>query len=789
MSRMTRWGVLVAAGGLAVVLGGSLAVVAPAALADGHDCDEVLVDDAGVVDDPTALLAAADLLAAEGPLVRVRTFTTVPGGDLDATIEAVQDRCASWATPDGDWRNSLVVLAVSVDDRRSGVYYGGRWARVLDDRHDDVRTQTMNPWFRDGDYATGLAEGLGEIGFLLATADGPPRPMVPVAPGDGAGLPVADVPEPADGPQGSPLRGVLLLLGVGTVVAGGVGGTVLVRRGRRRGAARAAARRTHDAAAEHFLALEEATTVVRLGVAALQASVGDEDDAMLEGRLAEAVAHADAAIAAYLAARDAAPQERLATLTTREADVAWSTYTQVGDRLRAAHAGIEEFHARLDELDRAARELPDRLTALDTALADARARIESVAARGYATTAHLAAVQRCADGVRDARGAVQAERIFAAVALAEHAETGLAQAVAGAEGLPGRHAALLARVEGADTRLDEAHLAAETARSRLAQLQASYDASCWTSLTDGVAALAAQLDDARVQLEAARRDATIAVQQFDDADTALDACDAALAAAGQTCATVDDRVAELTRLAAGAAGRLSELGGERTDVARYVADHARDVDPAHEQTLAEVAQRCDALAREVSAPRPAWLAIDAELVALTDVVAQVRAAATAEHERMEQWRAEASRAVADAVAAIEEADRFLLLRFGVGFEARAHLRDAQAMLEFAEGIEDPRGRRDHARQAAGLAQQALDAARAELAARSAAQRHSGWGHGHGHGHGGGFGGFGGFGGGGSSSGSFGGSSGGGSGGFGGSSGGGGSGGFGGGGRGGGSGGF
>jgi uncharacterized membrane protein YgcG len=165
-----RGRVVLLAAAAAVVLPAGAAAAAPAATSG---CDAVVVDAAHVLGDGRAVAKAATALGHQHATVRVRTYRTVPDGDLDAAVDAQVERCPSWQDGDGNRREDLLVLAVSVTDRRTGIYYGDSWTAALDGEQEQVQTGTINPRLKRGEYADAVTAGLTVLGHLVAEA-GPP---------------------------------------------------------------------------------------------------------------------------------------------------------------------------------------------------------------------------------------------------------------------------------------------------------------------------------------------------------------------------------------------------------------------------------------------------------------------------------------------------------------------------------------------------------------------------------------------------------------------------------------
>jgi uncharacterized membrane protein YgcG len=166
----------------AAVSAGSAATAAEGTAAAGTPgCDALVLDGAHMLGTGNGARAAATALGkAHHATVRVRTYRSVPRGDLDAAVAAEVRRCASWHDRHGRRRADLLVLAVSLDDHRTGIYYGSGWAAALAHRQEGVQTGTVNPLLRRGKYAAAVTGGLAALGRLMPNRPGAaPQPVDP----------------------------------------------------------------------------------------------------------------------------------------------------------------------------------------------------------------------------------------------------------------------------------------------------------------------------------------------------------------------------------------------------------------------------------------------------------------------------------------------------------------------------------------------------------------------------------------------------------------------------------
>ncbi|GAA4200827.1 TPM domain-containing protein [Actinocatenispora rupis] len=153
--------VLVAAALVAAVAVPTAAAAAPTPSPSPDRCDTALYDPTSVLDaaDLARLHEDADQLVDDGAEFHLRMYGTLPSGGIAAAEQADEAACPTWYES-GSRRSDLLVVAVSVHDRQTGIYYGDNWSSVLDDSWRDIQTRRMNPDFQQSRYADGLDAGL-----------------------------------------------------------------------------------------------------------------------------------------------------------------------------------------------------------------------------------------------------------------------------------------------------------------------------------------------------------------------------------------------------------------------------------------------------------------------------------------------------------------------------------------------------------------------------------------------------------------------------------------------------
>ena len=147
-----------------------LAVMCSLAPAMAQDCESLVVDETGLLSGRTVeITSAAQELVNDGGDVRVWVIKSFGrAGNLDIFKEDTQRRCRSWQARDGDLKNNMIVVMVSVGDKKAGIYGGSLWYEEFGSATDSIRMEEMGPRFSEDDWAGGLAAALRRIHQLIA---------------------------------------------------------------------------------------------------------------------------------------------------------------------------------------------------------------------------------------------------------------------------------------------------------------------------------------------------------------------------------------------------------------------------------------------------------------------------------------------------------------------------------------------------------------------------------------------------------------------------------------------
>ena len=134
----------------------------------GGDCDSIVTDSPAFKGRTAEIAQAAQALILQGAEVRVRDVQTSTNTDISE--QTFEKSCPSWQSATGGRKNTLISLIVASQSHKSGIYYGGAWHNALDDNWNRIKTDYMNPRFRDGDFAGGMAAALAQLSTRLTAS-------------------------------------------------------------------------------------------------------------------------------------------------------------------------------------------------------------------------------------------------------------------------------------------------------------------------------------------------------------------------------------------------------------------------------------------------------------------------------------------------------------------------------------------------------------------------------------------------------------------------------------------
>ncbi len=132
-------------------------------------CDSIVIDSDHVLGDNLSQIEeSAGALQRAGADIHVVLLSDKKAGDLAAVENTRRSGCPTWQGNSRTGRSSsLLLVLVSVPDRRTAIYYGPQWVSKLDPFYQQIARESMNPRFETGDFTGGLQVGLERITSAL----------------------------------------------------------------------------------------------------------------------------------------------------------------------------------------------------------------------------------------------------------------------------------------------------------------------------------------------------------------------------------------------------------------------------------------------------------------------------------------------------------------------------------------------------------------------------------------------------------------------------------------------
>ena len=325
----------------------------------GQDCDSLVVDGAEVFKDGFNLVEdIAQKLVNSGVDVRIRTITTFGrAGNLDQYELQLERSCNSWQDGNGRRKNNLLVLIVSVRDRKTGLYYGEQWANALKDDWLRIQADHMNPQFKRGDFAGGFTAGINEINRLV-NLHLHPAPVEPASP------PLVIVQPPVQPSEPVDLSGLWRVMGwfFGLAVLSALGFLFwqLKLRSEKRRASQQKAVVRKQAAATRVNELNASITVLETEIEGLRKGISAADLESLHQSLNKTKELTDSGTLKYADADKSAGDPSRPKLSETEYKAIEQSYDEVIESLNVADKSLKNTQASLKNIERLIVEAPEK---------------------------------------------------------------------------------------------------------------------------------------------------------------------------------------------------------------------------------------------------------------------------------------------------------------------------------------------------------------------------------------------------------------------------------------------
>lgn len=727
----------------------ALPVAAVTAAPRAATCGRLVIDHADVLDDK-AVRAAARKLEAQAADVRVVTYRRVPRGNLDKYMNVEQSRCDSWQGGNGRWKNNLVVFAVSVGDRTTGLYYAETFESDLGRQWPRIQARRMNPRFARGDYTGGMVAGLTEVARVVDASY-----TEPVAPLPAPSRPLGPPPPRSTASKAVPGWVVAIPLG-----AGGLGGLTWAgvsarRRLRRRAAARTAALAAADEMATTFLELDRLKKFIQARVEALPA-VDDVKTNAIREDFAMTAEQISVVMTSYVDVAEEYPAQALARLSTADAAEAELTVKGVATTMAQLAEGLKRTEAQLDELDSLRTSLPGRIAKVREVSQEVDRLLPERSAQGFFVDGYAARLPHIETGCTEAEQLLAELKVGDAAAVTAATSAAAHALFAAVQELPRIQEELRSELEVLRGAQRRCRLLLEGAASLTEQLEASRHASCTEDVRALMAQAAQKLREVPALLDELDRASSMRVQDFDGASRTAQHAEDLLSEVEAACVAPVQRRDQLAELDTALPATLDAVAAALRRLQDSVSANGAAVEFLDERV------RSDTLCQDLDDVRSELERVQPRLLRVAEALARLSSEVESEQRRVdrgirdfEEVEQLLRRARSEVSSACSTADRS-----HAGRRARELADDAERLLGEAERAEDLVSRHDMASGAIAAAQEAEEAARASIRRHRASMsmrtgpalggssgfgggHHGGGGSGLGGGHHGGGGGFGG----------------------------------------------
>lgn len=630
-----------------------------AAPARAQNCETMVVDETGRLGAGgiATVEAAGNRLVNAGADVRVRVIPSAAAfGNLDQYLAGMQSQCASWRAADGGRKNNLLVVLVSMD-RQSGVFFGEQWRSALDGRTAGIRTNSMNPRFRDGDFAGGISAGLDAAGRLIAAAAAPPSPVQP------APAPViVNVPEPAGPPADYSGLWSVMGWGLGLLAFGLLAWGVwfLIRANGKRKAAQQQAQAKRSACSAAILEVDEPIQLLEARAGSLTSKVSAEDLGELTNLLNSAKAAARQATGRYgELQQSSANNPDVGGLSVEQYEAIAGEFENVLGLLRTAKTATGNVEEGFKKIQQRIAEAQPKIDALSAEIDKAVAAVEAVSAQGFKTDALEQPLEDAGQKLVDAQAALTAKRYGAIEGICKEGEKIAKKAAADAQGLAARRDASQASIAKLKARIPGMKTLIVETRPVFEAITAEYPEGSWQHVRGNGTEAQKRVEAALKAADEATDACAMTRQEWDVADATVVQANAWLDEASSFMKSISSLKANLDQAKRDAQPEIDAAQADLDKLAAYERAHDDDIRDSIKGEIAACGQLLDKARAELEQDKPDYFRALKFAQQANAAADKLFGEASDAHEAAERQRRRAVSSVRDAEAAISRAAEYI----------------------------------------------------------------------------------------------------------------------------------
>ena len=659
---------------------------------------QLVVDDAKIFGNRIdEVKAAANKLVSQGADVRVRTVLTYgAAGNLDQYEAQLEQHSPSWLGPDGDRKNNLIVLIVSLQERQTGLYYGAYWDDIIGDEWLRIQTETMNPLFREADYADGAIGGLEEIQRLIAD-NGQSQSEAQTGTGR--------------------LKWWIIPLVI-VVIVGSIIGLFLFMNYHKTRAKRLAARQKamlpKQAAASGINELIEAIQMLEIKVNVMADRVAPDEATSLRNGLEKARSLIDQSSQTYSELSHSAGDPENPRLEESQLVAIEAEYHKVVESLRQARESIKAVEEEITGIQQAVDSFPVKVAEVNKAIEDALTKQDELKGTGFKTTYPAELVAKGHSTLEQAQDLVSKKRIREGMKYVSLAGDQVMQAIQAAEELPRKKREAEAAIPALSSRIEQVKETVDKGRDTFERLFQEYADSNWESIRGNGTEAENRVNWAFDALNDARA-AGMEQQEWHKAVELVEKGNTWLTEAESLMKSISELEVNLIAARRDAPNEISAAEADVAKAWEYINRYDEDIRESLEDDLRGAEKKNELAKEELGQEKPDYFKVCKLARESNEAADRILIQARDEHEAAERLRAKAASTRRDASAKVSIASRYIEVHHpAVGSEARGYLTNAVEMLRQADAATDVNAQISLASEAESAADQAYSLAQRDV---------------------------------------------------------------------------
>ncbi len=670
----------------------------------------LVVDDAGIFGTRTGdVESACKTLLSQGADIRVRTISTYgSAGNLDRYEAQLEQASPSWIGPDNNLKNNLIVLIISLQERQTGLYYGGYWNDILANNWLRIQTNIMNPLFQNGDFTGGTIKGLEEIQRLIQNK-GQTQPASSIAPAQ-----PQQATQTSKGQSNGWIIPVVIVIVVGAII-----GLLLFRNRQKDRAKRQAARQkamlAKQGAASGINELIESMQMLEIKVNATANKIAQEEGLALKDGLEKARILVDRSSQTYSELSHSAGDPENPKLGESELVVIEGEYQKILVNLRQARETMTGVEDQIAVIQQGVEGFPGKVDDANRMIEGALTKQEELKKLGFKTAylADLLAKGRLT--LEQAKTSAAEKRYTAALKTITLAGDQIKQSIQAAEELPQKKQEAETAIPQLAARVEQVKAKVNDGRNVFDRIFKEYADTTWTPVRGNGTEAENRINWSLDALNDARSAAGLEQQDWFNALEHVDKGNQWLTEAETLMKSISDLEVNLIAARRDAPNEIAAAQSDVTKAWDYIKQFDEDIRESLEDDLRTAEKKNDLAREELNREKPDYFNVIKLAREANESADEILIQARSEHEAAERLRAKAISSRRDAGAKVSIARTYIEVHHpAVRSEARNYLTGAIEALRRAEAAPDINEQVSLAAQAESAADQAYSLAQRDV---------------------------------------------------------------------------